>query len=285
MPDPATYQSLYDALMSALSGPPPTSGWYDALRDFQPITAAVVAVCGGIGTAVIAYLAAMISSADKEKDRTAAKEVALVERNRRKLGSYLRLKSQLDRFQQDTSYNAKSLKASLDVLDQTEPLPKVKTNDPTDQDNLDFLDTVSPRKIDWKPEFFPPQQLDELEKAWKNIDLFPAPALRLLDLFRDQLHFMQDYADRFITRQIEYGKISDIIAQSHYGNANNAVDTARQLIQILEDAIPPLQERTEALSGHDSSPLDHKTTSNRASHGGVSRFLSILSRSRQNSVQ
>jgi hypothetical protein len=243
MPDPTIPQSLYDALRNwANSTPPATRSSYDILKDFQAVFAAVVAVCGGVITARIAFRGATLNLSGILAGIEANQKAAALDRQRRKLGYYLRLKSQLQRFADDASRKAEGIKFNIDFLKKTEPMPDINMRDPSLDEALAYNDAASRRRISWNPERDVVEQIDELERAWKNIDLFPGRAVLRIDLLRFQLSSMQSIVDGPIARTFEDGKISDILAETYQESAVGAVHLANELIELLEEAILPLQD-------------------------------------------
>ena len=116
---------------------------YDIRKDFQPFVAALIAIIA----AAIAYRAAMAKvNFDREiSDRQGVKD---------RLGIYLRVKSQPQRLE------AEAFNATL-YLEET----------------IQLAAKASLRSVDWDSSKLSMEgPFDEVEKAWKKIELFPSSA-------------------------------------------------------------------------------------------------------------
>jgi hypothetical protein len=246
MPDPTAAQNLCDALKAWAGSAPAERGPYAFFKEYQTIVAAAVAVCGGVGTATVAYIAAKLAYKSNTEKLEAEQQAAVVRQNGRKLGFYLRLRSQLKRFEVDISSKADRLKIALDMMKQKEPEPlsKIKNIDtPTRQEISAFIDAVNRREIKWEPTFDVVAELDELEIAWKVIDLFPKPAIRLIDNLRLELNHLKEFSDREIAvLKKTDGNVGDTTAESYYSFVDSAVNTAKELIEVLDRVIIALEK-------------------------------------------
>src|SRR3954464_7119338 len=115
-------QTLYETAKALLNVPsPPHSALYDWLKDFQPLIAALVAACA----AILAFRASIKSNAVALKKLELDERTAARDRARRKLGVYLRLRSQLPQVAIATGSRAETIENFLKT-----PRPPSDPDDP-----------------------------------------------------------------------------------------------------------------------------------------------------------
>jgi hypothetical protein len=147
VPGPAVLATMM--LAAAIVAVLPLTGRlsYELLKDFQPMTAALVALAAG----GLAYRGAMAKVAF---DRESAER----DRNGRKLGIYLRLKSQIDLLANEADHIEVFLSERIEA---------------------------EPDAIQWDEGAMPLEgNRDEIENAWRNIDLMPREAVSSIDRLR-----------------------------------------------------------------------------------------------------
>lgn len=238
MADPSAVQNLCDALKAFALPLATTHSGYAFAKDFQTFFAAVIAGCTAAGAAFIAFRAANLTYRgviDQIKERA---DVAARERDRRKLGAYLRLRSELRTLEEFASDKAKDLRNELDVLEAKVPIPEVG-EEPTDV--FRYLDAEEQRTVTWKPLEFP--KLDELNIAWNNLDLYPDMAIQPIDQLRRKLQWVEAFPDKeWVRVVVKDGKIRDITADRYRIGIADLASMSKGLIEILEIEIPPLRK-------------------------------------------
>jgi hypothetical protein len=213
MADPTAVQNLYDALKTFVSSAPAGRTWYDVAKDFQPLLAATVALAAAIGGTLFAYRGARLAyggaMARIDFDRDAVRR----ERDRQKLGSYLRLKSQLQRLEEDTCFKLSMVQIAVDLA----PVPE----------NIFVIP-----EFEWKTKYYALEgEFEELDQAWANIDLFSDTAARAIDRLRTQ----RAWISRFVTDAVKDSKIGKNDAELYVNDCYAIVLDARWLIEILEN--------------------------------------------------
>jgi hypothetical protein len=236
MADPNAVQNLCDALKAfALPQPALHTVYYDVAKDFQTMLAALLAVGTATCAALLTYRAAKLAYRGVTDQIQERSDGAARERDRRKLGIYLRLKSELLTFETFASGSANELKVKLDILDKNEPpIPEIG-NDPLDVSR--FLDAEERRTVTWKPADFP--TLDALETAWNNIDLLPDVTIQPIDHLRRKFVTVKEL---WLLSDVKDGKISDITADLCRIEMADLANMSAMLIKMLEIGIAPLRK-------------------------------------------
>lgn len=172
MPDPVAAQNLFDAL-KAFVALPTTFTWYSFAKDFQTLAAGVFALIA----ARAAYHGVMKGIAFDRETAENERKVALLARQRLQYGAFLRLQSEMRRLQTDASLILQKLKVPLSIAEGK-----------ADQIEIEWMDGLAFGDY------------DELEKAWKKIDLFPRSAIFLIDEVRSSLA-RAEHEGRYLTDQ------------------------------------------------------------------------------------
>jgi len=176
---------------------------YDVLKDFQPFVAALIALVAA-GTAYRGVMAKV--NFDREiSDRQSVKD---------RLGIYLRVKSQLQRLE------AEAFNATLYL-----------------EEAIQLAAKASLRSIDWDSSRFAMEgPFDELEKAWKKIELFPSSAFGDLTHVRNLLVATVSLSDPKLNGQ----QIDLFIAKKFFERAKLLLELCPRLIKTLDAAIEKL---------------------------------------------
>jgi hypothetical protein len=268
MPSPDIAQNLCEA-MKACAGAPaaPHPLWYDYLRDFQVVAGALLAAI----TALIAYAAVSLTyrasikkiTSEERTARTAnkialqkldadhaasrsmievqLKKIASDERavtrewERRKLVSYLRLRAQMQRLRHVADLNARKLESAI------------RAADPPDDPRHDGQVTT----IVWDYDRINDKEFGELENAWENIDLFPAPAIDLIDKIRSHRTELAEYVEDLVAKNLKQiegeqqreGQIAARIAQGCRDRCGLLAGELKDLINVLDEAIENTQQK------------------------------------------
>jgi hypothetical protein len=217
MVDPTAAQNLCDALKAFAASAPSGHSAYDIAKDFQPFTAAMIAVFTAAAGAVVAYRAANLTYHGAVAKIDYDREAAQRERERLKLNAYVRLKSQLSRLVEDTSAKREQMPANI---------LSAKASG-------DIFDTAT---VTWEKDLDIDDGFEELEKAWQNVDLFPETAIKPIDRLRSERAYVRRLVDRRISKTIEDGQISDIFAKLYVSHCETILHEAKDLITTLDQA-------------------------------------------------
>ena len=203
MTDAAAVQALADALANVLK-PASEKGhdFYDIAKDFQPAVAALIA----LAAAAIAYIAAMKKvSFDREVDRRKEADI--------RLGIYLRLMLQIRRMIEDADGNIAWIEHAL----RNKPRPP----DVSEFDDFDWSDQLSFSLI---------FDYDEVENAWRSLNLMPFEAIEDIDRIRQTI-----IASKNLNRSHPKKSINTV--KSQLKNFEEMHVRARSLLKTIEDAI------------------------------------------------
>lgn len=178
---------------------------YDILKDFQPLVAAFIALIAA-GTA---YRGAM---ARVNFDRELSERQGVKDR----LGLYLRVRSQLQRLQA-AAFNATFL-----------------------EETIQQASNAVPKSITWDASRFSMEgPFDEVEEAWKKIELFPSVAFADVTDVRNLLVAALSLSDPKLNGQ----QIDVFVAKKFLDRANQLLKLCPRLIETINVAVkrlPPL---------------------------------------------
>jgi hypothetical protein len=177
---------------------------YDAVKDFQPLIAAMVA----LGAATLAFRGAM---AKVELDRENSRR----DRSGRKLGLYLRLRFRLQRAVTEMGHATVELDSLLEAAERD-------------------------KTVTWKPSDFRVTEFEEINEAWEKLDLLPEPAFDHVDRLRTLMPrinaLIAGISEPEKEQQTRRWYVA--IVRRHSGRS---LDAAENLIRSLDAAIDRLE--------------------------------------------
>jgi hypothetical protein len=207
MPDPAAAQNLFDAF-KAFVGSPTTHSLYSVAKDFQTLATGFLALLA----AWVAYRGVMKRIEFDRKASEAERKVAILDRQRLKYGAFLRLQSQMRGLSIAASLKLQQLERSLKIAEG-------KTDEVEWVDDLVF------------------GNYDELEKAWKKIDLFPLGAIFFIEALRSALARTKETEAHCLADRNQQGNIKLVDAKIYRDRCADVERRATHLIDSLEGPI------------------------------------------------
>ena len=209
----AVMQELFDALKE-FTGSPAAQTSYSLAKDFQTFAAAVLALFAArlLYRGVIKRIAL-----DSQIVQTERRD-ALLERQMRRYGAALRLQTQMRRLEVDAFRIAKDLAVPLSVEDGK-----------ADQ-------------VEWK-NGLRLGEYDELEEAWRKIDLYPLSALFLIDSVRTSLARTKECEARCLAERNETGSVRLVEAKIYRDACVDVERKAKLIIGSLEGPIVELRQK------------------------------------------
>ena len=206
-------QELVEALKE-LTSSPIAKTLYSAAKDFQIFAAAVLALFAArlLYRGVIKRIAL-----DSEIVQTERRD-AVLQRQIRRYGAALRLQTQMRRLEIDVSRIATELAVPLSVQD-----GKV--------DRVEWADGLGLSSY------------DELEKAWRKIELYPLSALFLIDGVRTSLARIKECEARCLAERNETGSVRLVEAKIYRDACADVERKAKLIVGSLEGPISELRRK------------------------------------------
>jgi len=213
MPDPVAAQDLPDAL-KAFFGSPIAQIAYQVAKDFQILAAAILAIFA----ARLAYRGVLKRiEFDGQVAQTERCE-ALLDRQTRKYAAYLRLQSQMRRLEVDAFLRLEKLAGLLKVAEG-------KVN-----------------QIEWAGSLAL-GDYDELEQAWRKIELFPIALVFNIDAVRSSLARTKEKEASCLAEWSETGNIQLVNAKIYRDGCQDVERQAKLLVGSLEGPIRELAKK------------------------------------------
>jgi hypothetical protein len=246
VPDPVASQNLYDALKAFMASPATHSSLYSFAKDFQTLgagilalIAATVAYRGAVNSASKAYRGVMdkivadrdIAETKLAFDREIAageRKAALRNQQSRKYSMFLRLRYEVRHLKKDTSL----------ILLKLEPTIRAKQGQ---------LERLEPTRLmtDPKAEYVKWEdglsfgEYNELEKAWRKIDLFSLSNIFLVDNLRGGLDDAKEKETWCLRGKDEDGNVP-LVNMKLY--RDSCLTVQRQAQQLLDGLKKPTKE-------------------------------------------
>lgn len=206
-------QELIDALKE-FTGSPAAQTLYGVAKDFQIFAAAVLALFA----ARLLYRRAMKRIAFDSQIVQSEHRDALLKRQKRRYGAVLRLQAQMRRLEVDAFLILKQLAAPLSVEDGK-------------ADQVEWADGLGLGDY------------DELEKAWRKIELYPSSAIFLIDAVRTSLARAKECAARCLAERNETGSVRLVDAKIYREACADIERKARLVVGSLEGTISELRKK------------------------------------------
>jgi hypothetical protein len=123
----------------------------------------------------------------------------------------------------------------------------IRAADPPDDPRHDGQVTT----IVWDYDRINDKEFGELENAWENIDLFPAPAIDLIDKIRSHRTELAEYVEDLVAKNLKQiegeqqreGQIAARIAQGCRDRCGLLAGELKDLINVLDEAIENTQQK------------------------------------------
>jgi hypothetical protein len=209
-------QDLFDALKEFM-GSPTARTLYSVAKDFQTIAAAVLALFA----ARLLYRGVIKRIAFDSETVQTERGGALLERQMRRYGAVLRLQSQMRRLEVDASLILKKLAVLLSVAEGK-------------ADRIEWTDGLGFGGY------------DELEKAWRKIELFPLSAIFLIDTVRASLARTKESEARCLAERNETSSVRLVDAKIYRDGCADVERKAKLLVGSLEGPISELGTKSRA---------------------------------------
>ena len=206
-------QELIDALKE-VTGSPTAQTLYSVAKDFQTFAAAVLALFA----ARLLYRGVIKRIAFDSQIVQTERRDALLERQMRRYGAALRLQTQMRRLEVDAFLIAKKLAVPLSVED------------------------GKADRVEWTGEFGL-SDYDELEKAWRKIDLYPLSAIFVIDGVRTSLARTRECEARCIAERNETGSVRLVDAKLYRDACVDIERKAKLIVGSLEGPIIELRQK------------------------------------------
>jgi hypothetical protein len=258
MADPVATQNLCDAfanfMAAGVSKQPTQWSWVGHAKDFQPLIAAILAGLAAWFTVRATLSANRIAMEKLAADQAASRstvgaalkkiesdeKIGARERERRKLGFYLRLRPQLNRLRYNADKSARDIESSL------------KNEYPPD----DPEDVLQRKTVYWgNNDLKTTTSYDEFDNAWQNIDLFPERAIERIELLRSLRIEADEFVENILLKDIEQVKqfqkredqVSSVVANQGLYYCRTIVYEADMLLGEINEAIKRSFERLKEL--------------------------------------
>jgi hypothetical protein len=239
MPDPVAAQTLFDALTAFMVPTASHRSLYTVAKDFQSIGTGVFAVAA----ATIAYFGAMHAASKAyggvikriEFDKDVFQEERKASRRAgqsRKYGMLLRVR-----------YEVKNIRKDADiVLLKLEPIIETKERQVAKLEEAQSSRLLTDAKLDyveWRDDFSL-GEYDELEKAWRKIDLFTLSNIFVIDNLRGALEDAKEKEQWCLKDRNEDGNVPLVHARLYRDSCRDVRRQAEALGKGLQKPITEL---------------------------------------------
>jgi len=234
-------QNVYDTVKSFVEW----RSWYDVAKDFQTLMAGILALTAATAGSFIAYRAPSLSfsgvmeriqfdgnAAAEERERLAPAP------QRRRYGAFLRLQAQARRLGTVAGIKVDRMAVPVEIAKE-----KNKEKDARSHNE----------RVEWEDHFGCAEfdEFKELEKAWKNIDLFPWEVVHNIDGLRGHLTQARESMTACLKNLDDKNTVNIVHAGIYFQKCREVRESADKLCASLVSRTADLRKRLEKYQSED----------------------------------